>query len=78
MRTIVTQSFKTRDQQKHDLYRNPTKPASLIRITTCDSLDSLEFFDFVKFTENIGLPAIWCFESRAAKSSSVTKHGFVL
>ena len=27
------------------------------------SLDWLESFDFEKFTENIGLPAIYCFEN---------------
>ena len=34
---------------------------------TC--LVTLEFFDFVKFTKNIELPAIWCFENLDRQSS---------
>ena len=29
---------------------------------TLDCLDKLEFFDFVKFTEDIRLPVIQCFQ----------------
>ena len=36
---------KTRDQQKLILYRNPTKPSGLIRITTYDSSERLNFFN---------------------------------
>ena len=28
-----------------------------------DSLDQLEFFDFLKFTENLELSVIWCFNT---------------
>ena len=47
-----------------------------------DSLDQLESLNFVKFTENMGLPAIQCFEnldgSLAEKSSKCHKTQFRL
>ena len=70
---------KTRDQQKH---RNPTKPAGLIRITTYDSSERLNFFDLGN------LLRIWDYRpfsvlksltgSRAEKSSNCHKTRFRL
>ena len=73
---------KTRDQQKHNNYRNPTKPAGLIRITTYDSLERLNFFDLRN------LLRIWdcrpfsvlktLTDSRAEKNSKCHKTRFSL
>ena len=62
---IFLEHPKTRDQQRNMIQKSHKtgwfdQDHDMFRLV---SLDQLKFFDFVKFTENIGLPAIQCFEN---------------